>query len=355
MITIIYKELFEVVLLHDFFTDGKCTALELQPAASCMQALRQAGLRCLPTPNGIKVLAKADKTGSAANPVYTIKTPLPENSRFLFLMQPKTPAFETFSQTNMERPGGTVYYFNNLGPENPDSNGLPSLVRDAAAKKVSDSDLVRVEQGVYGFVASGNTAKKAGTLQGVDSGVMFHEDMLRNNNKYFFSFNLARAPEGRMTFQVDGVEKDAFYNLPSVESAACLGLVEIFHRAALPEAHRFVLGDGTMGTKIYPIHFANRATRWRYFINRKFNSAVNSVSVQKTGSGSIGFTAQGGLPAGEFVVASNAAVPLREQPVTGIQLKDQGNKVLIAHLPNPAFTHLKKEGSELYSDVFITI
>jgi hypothetical protein len=82
---------------------------------------------------------------------------------------------------------------------------------------------------------------------------------------------------------------------------------------------------------------------------------LTEVKVGKTKGNPIPFTALPNPPADQLIMASNQPVPLREDPVTGIQLRDQTDKVLIAHLPNPPLMLVKTEGSDTFSDILITI
>jgi hypothetical protein len=107
--------------------------------------------------------------------------------------------------------------------------------------------------------------------------------------------------------------------------------------------------------KKYRVQFGNRQTTWRYVVNKKFNQQVTDVKIKKTGTGSIDFTKKAGTPAGQFILSSNAAVPLKQEAVTGIRMTDQNDKEIIAHLPNPSTQLLKQEGSQFFSEILITI
>jgi hypothetical protein len=141
----------------------------------------------------------------------------------------------------------------------------------------------------------------------------------------------------------------------SYEFADMFGLIEIFYKSDLPATYQFLQSDNSVESKFYKVAFANRATKWRYIISNKFNQAVSGVSVAKTNGSPISFAAQSGAPPGVFVMASGSPVPLREEPVTGIKLSDQANKVLIANLPNPPLNLVRQEGADIFSDILVTI
>lgn len=354
MITILYRELFSIEFLHDFYSSGKCPDLQLAPTADCSRLLQSLGLRFIPSTFGGKVFGKADRTGPVNNPQFILKYPVPENTRFSFLVKPINKTFETFTQTNPDRPKGSYYCFSNL-VNNVSADSLPLLVADAGSKKVSDNDLVPVKSGSFSFTHNSNEATRTGRLESTHNGEALEQTLNNNGNKFHFSFDLAMIAQGRLRFSIDGTPQTSFYNLYPAEGKDFFGIAEIFHRSALPDSHRFLQNDNSIATKSYKIAFANRSTRWRYLVTKKFKTGVTGVSVQKSGGSPIGFNPQVVLPSGQFSVSSSAAIPLKEEPVTGIVLKDQANKTIIEHLPNPAMTHLKKEGADFFSDILITI
>lgn len=354
MVSIIFRELFEIGFPHRFYTNGKCPDLEVVPTAACQQVLRALGLRFLPTETGGKLLARADKSGPVAVPVYTIKNPVPENSRFTFLIRVKNPVFETFSLTKLDRTPDQVYYFNNLA-ENLSGDGFPLLVSNKLQQRVTDSDLLTVRRGTFAFTDSSPAPQQTGELQMMDNEEVQKLVLANNRNVFHFSFEMAKMTYGRTRFSIEGTERETFYNLPAGEGAIPFGIIDVFHRTVLPAGCRFQQADNTITTRFYQIPFENRATRWRYVITKKFNAGVSGVDVLKSNGGAMHFVMQGSASEGKFVMASVATVPMQEQPISGVQLRDQDNHILISHLPNPSFGFLKKEGSDLFSDVFITI
>jgi len=123
----------------------------------------------------------------------------------------------------------------------------------------------------------------------------------------------------------------------------------------LPTAYQFQQADNAITTKLYKIPFTNRSTKWRYVVTKQFNQAVTGINISKTNGTPINFSAQPGAPAGQFIMASNNALPLKEMPVAGIKLRDQSNKIIIPNLPNPSFNLVKREGADTFSDILITI
>ncbi len=354
MITILYRELFSIEFLHEYYSSGKCPDLQLLPTAECGLLLQSLGLRFIPTIFGGKVFGKVDKTGPVNDPQFILQYPVPENTWFSFQIKIINKTFETFTQTNFDRPKDSYYYFSNL-VNNVNTDNFPLLVSDAGTKKASNNDLVTIKSGSFSFTHNSNEATRTGRLESTHNGEVLEQILRNNDNRFHFSFDLAMISQGRLTFSIEGTPQTSFYNLYPAEGKDFFGIVEIFHRSALPGSHRFLQTDNSIVTKSYKVAFASRSTRWRYLVTKKFKPGVTGVSVQKSGGTPISFNPQVVLPSGQFSVSSSAAIPLKEEPVTGIVLKDQANKTIIEHLPNPALTHLKKEGADFFSDILITI
>lgn len=354
MISILYRELFSIEFLNSFYSSGKCPDLHIVPSAECQRLLSALGLRFIPTVYGGKLFGKVDKAGPANNPEFILKNPVPENTRFLFFVKIINKGFETFSQTNLERNGNRYYYFNNL-VNNTSADNFPLLVANTSTKKVSDADLIQVKSGTFSFTHTNPVPTQTGTIELTDTGEKLEHLSENNNDRFDFSFDLAKISQGRVSFSIEGNPMAGFYNLHASEGKDFFAIVEIFHRQALPGSYRFIENNDAVTSKNYRISFGNRSTRWRYLVTKRFNQGITAVSVQKNGSNPISFNPHEVLPGGQFSVASSAPIPLKEETVTGISLKDQTNKTIIGNLPNPAFTHLKKEGADLFSDILITI
>lgn len=350
MIQVKYASLFEVVFLHDYYKDSLCRDIMITPSPASQQTLRQLGWRVVNTDTGCKVFGKVTEV----NKVDFLNTPVPENTRLVFLLQLRNRTFETFTQLSLSKKQNEHFYFNNL-VNNPGQGGTPLLVANTGSKKVSDNDLLRFERNSYRRSHNSNAPSHTGEVRFTDNGEIFSQTLDNNKDQFNFSIDLREATGGRAAFFLDGNKQDDFYLEDSGVGSDCFGVIEIFHRAALPDGYRFVNSNRSVATKKYTIRFANRQTTWRYVVTRKFNTQVDEVKIKKANGGGIDFTNQGGQPAGQFVLTSNTLVPLKEETVTGIRLTDKNDKELIAHLPNPSLSVLKQEGNQLFSDIFITI
>ena len=350
MIHIKYTALFEIDFIHDYYTDKKCSDIIITPSPACNVLLRQMGLRFVQTATGCKIFAKVNESGNN----NFVKTDIPENTRFSFLLLLQNPQFYTFSLLDPELKAKQYFYFNNL-ISNTSTGNTPNLVKDLGTKKVTDADLLRFERNTYQFKHGNNSPSQTGEIRFTDTGEKLTDTLDNNNDLFNFSFDLKKASGGRAGFFIENANVDNFYVMDEGSRPDVFGVIEIFHRPGLPDTYRFLNNDKSVATKKYKIAFANRQTTWRYVINKKFNAAVTDIKIKKANGNAIDFTKQGGTPADQFILSSNDVVPLKQQTVTGIRMTDQNDKEIIAHLPNPSLGLLKKEGNKLFSDIFITI
>ena len=350
MIRIKYKELFTLDVMHNFYESGKSADFRIVPSAACEQILRSFGLRLILTPTGIKLFANVNTTGGADR----IINPLPESTCFTFLLLLQNRNFANFTQLDLERPAQHRYYFNNL-VNNISAAGDPLLVANTASKVVSNNDHLKFIYNNYTFLHTSPAAQQTSELRFIDSGESFTQTLQNNENAFQFNFQLQKTQGGRAVFFVEGVEKDRFFVSSQSDAQDLFGVVQVFHKASLNNNYKFQQDNNEITTRSYKIAFANRATRWRYVISRKFNQSITGVSVAKANGTPIAFSPLPGAPAGKFIMTSNATVPLRESPLLGIKLSDQANNLIIANLPNPSTGMITQEGTTIFSDVLVTI
>jgi len=350
MIKIKYKQLFDIEILHDFYTSGKSSDFQLVPTNLCRDLLKYFGLRFIPGAFGGKVFARVNTIAGKD----FIVNPLPAGTKFSFLVKLKTSRFENFTQINLNKPKTSHYYFNNLVNNN-SAAGLPLLVADTTSKIVSDADLLPFASNTFSYVHTNTAATQNSELRFTDSGQSFSQSLDKHNDIFNFSYDLKKTPFGRAGFFIEGSEKAQLYAIDAADNTGLFGVAEIFYNPALSAAYQFQNSDNSIETKLYKIAFGRLATKWRYIVTRKFDNAVTSINVAKTNGTTLSFTAVTGTPDGQFVLASNTPLFLQEKPLTGIKLTDQDDKVIIANLPNPSLSLVKTEGAEMFSDILITI
>jgi len=353
MIQIKYSPLFEIAFLHDYYTDKLCRDISVIPTAECAEQLQRTGLRFLASETGCKIFARVNEAGGKD----ILQLPLSENLRLAFLLILRNKSFKTFTLLNLNTERNSHYYFNNL-EENNGADGTVHLVSDQAGKKLSTGDLKNFKSGTCQFISNTAVAESDVRISFTDSGEQLRQllDTVNGNNRKVFSFDLGAVSTGRAELMVQAASKDSFYVMDPADRQDFFGVIEIFHRAALPVKNKFVNEtDNSAATKKYIIHFANRHTTWRYNVNRKFNKNITGITIKKENGSVIEFETAAGSTPDLFIKTSKTPVPLTEAAVTGIKLTDNSSNEVIPHLPNASLLVLKEEGGKQFSDIFITI
>lgn len=350
MTVIKYKPLFDLEFLHSFYLSGKCADIVAEPTLKCRALLTSLGLRFLPAEFGGKLLAKVTTTAGKD----IIKNPIPEGTKFTFILKLKNRFFENFTDINSEKPKTNHYYFSNL-INNISADNLPLLTGNTTSKIVSETDLLPFVSNSFSYVHSSTAAAQTSELAFTDSGESFQQSLNNYSNVFNFSYDLKRTSGGRAKFFVDGTEKASVYVIDAASNKDVFAVLEIFYKSSLPAEYQFQKSDNSIETKFYKIAFASLATKWRYIISKKFNKSVTAVSVGKANGTPITFAQGSGALDDQFIMVSDNPLPLKEQPVAGIKLSDQTNKVIIANLPNPPLMLVTTQGADTFSDILITI
>jgi len=351
MIQIKYKPLFNLDILHNFYLSGKSADFEVVPTRQCQTLIQSLGLRFLPTEFGAKLFAKVNAVANKD----IIKNPIPDNTKFSFLLKLKNNVFSNFTNLNLNKPATSHYYFNNL-VNNLSSNGSPLLVADTVTKIVSDKDLLPFVSNSLSHVHNSTVATQNSELKFIDSGESFEQSLQNHNNVFNFTYDLNKSQGGRAKLFVEGTEKAFVYISDPVNKSNLFGMLEIFYKKDLSAAYQFQQTDNSIETRDYKIAFSVRSTRWRYWVTRKFNQSVTGITIAKTNGVPISFTQLvSSPPTNQFILASNTPLPFKEEPVSGIKLSDQTNKIIVSNLPNPSLAMIKTEGADTFSDILITI
>lgn len=353
MIQIKYTPLFEIVFLHDYYTDKLCRDIIVLPTLQCADLLRKTGLRFMATETGCKIFARVTEAGGKD----ILQLPMPENSRFSFLMILQNKLFKTFTQIDLNTAAGKHYYFNNLEENNGVDNSV-HLVSDKAGKKFSNGDLKNFHSRSFRFINNTSVDESEVKVRFTDTGEQLQQllNSGNGNSRKNFSIDFGGGSTGRAELSVQDVIKENFYVIDSAERQDVFGVIEIFHRASLPVKNKFVIEtDNSAALKKFVIQFANRQTTWRYNVTRKFNNTLTGVTIKKENGTVIEFEPAPGSTSELFIRSSKNPVPLTQNSLTGIRLTDSNNNEIIAHLPNASLFVLKEENGKQFSDIFITI
>jgi hypothetical protein len=354
MIWFKYTLLFDVEVLHDFYASGRSADFLFQPTESCKAVLKRHNLVFRSKDTGFDIFSQVDlhKEG------LKMKTPLKDNEKFTFLMKLKNPFFVNFSELSLEPGSGSIYFFNNR--TNNIKNGQPLLVSDKTSKSVTDADILKMTGRYYRIDLADNSNKVTGEIRSLDSGQRIEAEGSGKKGLFNFNIDTKPLPEGRAEFRLHDSIKDQFYLAHSSVKEDFFGIVEIFYEKGMPAAYRFMQADSAITPRHYGIRFKSRATIWRYILNKKGKDDFpETISIGKKITPAIHFTRDVNPGPDRMVFFSDAPLKFSQKPVTGIRLvnseADGEEKVVIANLPNPSASLIKKEGDKIFADILIHI
>ncbi|OLT62716.1 hypothetical protein [Moorena bouillonii] len=102
----LYKPLFELSIIHDYYRDEVCPDLSVEPTPECRRVLRGHRLIVKNKVNGLVVIAPVD---SEQKPwVY-----LADNLRFTFILKIKNQDFIDFTDIDWKPVDNVSYHFSN--------------------------------------------------------------------------------------------------------------------------------------------------------------------------------------------------------------------------------------------------
>jgi len=349
MSTIKYIALCKLLLQHNYYSNGECRALSLMPSDDTVAALQRLGLKWLPKTTGGELYGKVVKDGIN----WRLPNKLPDPMHLQFFLTDPVGSFLSITQMPAGFKPGQLMVFSNLN--NNLFNGKPLLVKNTGTHLFSQQDIVEKAQGSYSF-SKNEVAPAVIRLQNQNTGQILEVESPLYKGKVSASFNLAQADTGFANLLLNGVPEKTIYVLPASAPGNVMGIVDIFYKGSLPADYQFMSVSGIVNTRTYLIPFATAQARFRYKVQRRFNENLTSVSVEKINPGAIAFNTVNGAEPGSFISTSSTAIGLREEPIKGITLKNQSNKIIIPNLPNPSISQIVTDTDGLvYADMLVSV
>ncbi len=375
MINLNYKRLFNLRLVHKYFTDGRAPGLSLKPTARTMKVLRGARMLFKNIPNGITVLYEA--IDNENTPVV----PLSGNIKLTFaLFVNDAKRFFNITDLDVKNPkkkfnSGNILYFriNSSGIDNTsamthdliDSLRSKSFTYSFALPDTPDTVLFKLTDSGGNEVSAGknyegNPLPPELSLLPDDNGI------------YRQHVDIQNMPEGqyKITIRKPGsselLKEEMFYADNELYVRNILGIVEIAYESDSDLLY------GATGD--YGLRFENKETIWKYYIidkNGKLKDSEVLVIEDKSSLESeyydeeVVFAPEGDAPHATiringmdtFIFKSQYRIPFYEEPKASIQLKKStDDSVLIHNLPNPSHNGVVKDrGEDPESDIYVFI
>ncbi|NET83012.1 MAG: hypothetical protein F6J94_14070, partial [Moorea sp. SIO1F2] len=161
----LYKPLFELSILHDYYRDKVCPDLSVEPTPECSRVLRGHRLIVKNKVNGLVVIAPVVSVGSEDSkhkPKHKPKqkpwVELADNLRFTFILKIKNQDFLDFTDIDWKPLDNLSYHFSNerntqIGVSDLERARLPSyqeVLTLAILRLITILRLIR--EGLYRFV-----------------------------------------------------------------------------------------------------------------------------------------------------------------------------------------------------------
>ena len=135
----LYKQLFELNILHDYYQSQVCPDFSIEPTTECSKILSGHRLIVKNKVNGIVVIAPVD---SEQKPWIE----LADNLQFTFILKLKTKDFLDFTDIDWKPAGNVIYQFTNEKNTQIEASDL-----ERTQTKLSDRELPR-GQNIFGIV-----------------------------------------------------------------------------------------------------------------------------------------------------------------------------------------------------------
>jgi hypothetical protein len=179
-----FKPIFHVAVAHNFFADGRCTALQFVPTQATQRVLQQ-----------YQLMMRTDDTGFALIADQDFLLPFDEDAQLRFEVYSRDTRFEIYTQEVYGRPIGTPLYCStrNITADNSTlviAEQMPAELREVRSRSVkpgSKSPLLVLDIDLS--EAQFGTAAQTGNC--VEQSIQFHTRELYW--KYYFFGELAKS------------------------------------------------------------------------------------------------------------------------------------------------------------------
>ena len=345
-----YAKLFEIRLLHLYYTGRVSSDLRLVPTMPTVRMFSKYRLVMRGSADGVVVLAPVQ--GNPAKLQFPIS--LSEEFRLVFKLEMANPYFLNFTDLPFTKPLISYlkplkmgYYFSNL-QNNPLQLTTPTqdlkLLSKKNASPVSDEDRLPFwtqSLRIYNDPAANTLTYK---IKDASDTEVFSETI--NTPDPFSEFAPEQPPylpPGIYKLTKDGGAEERVYIDDEVYHAPPFGLVEIHHSTAVHDDNKFVQA-GTSNTPVfqsYHLLFDARSTTWRY----RFPGGLAGVTAVKKGATNFA------KKDAEKLFEAPAAIKMTDEYQTVQMTISTGDK----NIPNPSVEAIKPDqvSGKIYADVFL--
>ncbi len=320
-----FLPVFQVELMHSFYTDALCSDFELFPLPETQQLMRNRQAIFSFRKTFGKMLIMADGT-TAAHPIGG-------TDALVFGMTLLNPALANFT-TEWPSPK-KIFLFTNDGNTTDPATTPVTLIRS----EISLSPKVIVHNIVESVAGTATLKNDAGALvatQKFDAGM----------NGTELPFDIQHLPSGLYTVTettTDGSIDYLYYADNQLLFKNIFGLIRIVNQATFPFNYD--------GKPVYRVSFTPKSAQWKYYVVAPAMSGadIGNLTVVHTGAGAsaLVFTKTYPVPATDqnasilsadtskvVLFTSNTSVAYQQAPRKQIELR-KGPSTVLSNLPNP--------------------
>lgn len=261
--TVSYKPLFTLELLHDYFADRGCRGLDLTPTPECRRLFERYRLMFRPASNGGTV-------SYGAHPEIDFLALFNEARPFTFILNATDGQFGNYTDLPASglSPSDSLYYFDNLKPHPTKGPGGKLLLHPPGQAGALGPLRVYPQAFDYPFDPPARNIRLR-VSDALQKQVVWDA---RTPDRELASFpvSFGELPEGRYSLAV-GRKKPVGFYLSERPAVRQWGVIQIFAGGSamaglVPEAGRVIGPAGRPEPKTYTLWFSNRRTLWRYYI-----------------------------------------------------------------------------------------
>jgi len=369
-----YVPFISIECMHNYYTNGLCPDLCMEPTAECRELLTAYRLLFKQRSNGGIVISEQKNTGTEAVPVLEPKIPIDAGKVFTFKFTLKNPLFLNITDTDLGAIGPySVFVFTNE-PEDPviEEDGIQRVTIHSGAL----SGPIQAVGKVFRYPVDHSLDPVS--LAVYDESGLFLFKIPVDATMPEKDLDLNGYPEG--TYEVRSLDAaDAvvvshrFFVSNDFLSSRLFGFLQI-------HISEEMVAPGA-GQYAFILEFAGRSIPWFYKIIVKPKETdpaaelgeeldINEIELVDAPVDFSKEVIPGDPPgSGQVNFSSDTPIQLREQPYNGIQLKivsnggeteEEGEEVspdvLVKHMPNPGIDRLlKDEASGLRAEMSLTI
>lgn len=368
--TVRYRILFSIELLHDYYSNLKCTDLVLVPSADTKKRLQAGQMLCKTVGNLLVVLIKVNdedkpNVGLSADlklgfyidiisssfinksnisleelrdkRIYLSNLSQNKSGATLYLSQPldNYNGATNYTRGTIISNGGTSFECINAPVSGHATGEADYWYNRGAGQFITGSDMITLAGGIRNFTLSADSDVFNIEIKGFNTAANdYTETVLAEVRTTTATTNAVQVDmrhlsPGKYIADING-ESFSFYLDTDAVYSNVAGVVEIFGHLAGTDDFALLDNNGKVKEHKYTIRFANRIAQWKYLTTKQGVKNINDTG------GTYTFVQQPAAPAAAAYFESDKPIPLQQSPfVFELELNAPLSEPPPAPNPNP--------------------